>query len=216
MNNSFYNAAKHTRMEEMTLEEIVQRIANSGDQNAFRELFRRYYNHLLYFSNSFVKCKEVAEEIVEDVFVSVWNNRGNLLTVSNLKTYLYVAVKNHSINYLERSGYPFHEDLNLLDVSYIDVSPNPEDLVIASEMSKAINKAVAELPPKCRMIFKLVKEDGLRYKEVADILNISDRTVENHIARALRKIAGAIHIDLKTLSPVASDVLIKEGKRRRN
>lgn len=189
-------------MEELDIGELTQRIVLSGDQNAFRELFRRYYSYLLYFSNSFVKCKEVAEEIVEDVFVSVWNNRENLLNISNLKTYLYVAVKNHSINYLERSGYPFHEDLNLLDVSYIDISPNPEDLVIASEMLKAINQAVAGLPPKCRMIYKLVKEDGLRYKEVADILNISVRTVENHIAKALRKIADAIHIDLKTLSPI--------------
>lgn len=187
-------------MKELASEELAKRIALSEDQSAFRELFGRYYDPLLYFSNSFVKCKEAAEEIVEDVFVSVWNNRANLSHIANLKTYLYVAVKNHSINYLERSGYPFHEDLNLLDVSYIDVSPNPEDLIIASEMLKAINNAVAELPPKCRIIYKLVKEDGLRYKEVADILNISVRTIENHIAKALRKIADAIHIDLKTLS----------------
>lgn len=199
-------------MEELDIEEIMQRIALSADQSAFRELFRRYYDRLLYFSNSFVKCKEAAEEIVEDVFVAVWNHRENLLNISNLKTYLYVAVKNYSINYLKRSGPSFYEDLNSLDVSFIDVSPNPEDMVIASEMLKAINKAVAELPPKCRMIYKLVKEDGLRYKEVAHILNISNRTVENHIAKALGKIAGAIRIDLRTLSPIGKSTFSQVKK----
>ncbi|MGH2644380.1 MAG: RNA polymerase sigma factor, partial [Chitinophagaceae bacterium] len=145
----------------------------------------------------FVKCKESAEEIVEDVFISVWNKRENLPDISNLRTYLYVAVKNISLNYLQRRGYPF-EDLDQLDVSLISFSPTPEHIIVASEMLQAINKAISELPPRCRIIYKLVKEDGLRYKEVADILQISPRTVENHIATALHKIAREINIDLKT------------------
>lgn len=186
-------------MEKIYIESLMQRIAFSDDQQAFKELFQRYYSYLLYFSNSFVKCKEAAEEIVEDVFVSLWNKRKNLPDISNLRIYLYVAVKNLSLNYLQRRGYPF-EDLDQLDVSSVSFSPTPEHLIVASEMLQAINKAVSELPPRCRIVYKLVKEDGLRYKEVADILQISPRTVENHIATALHKIAKEINIDLKTFS----------------
>lgn len=186
-------------MDEMYIQRLIQRIAESNDQQAFKELFWQYYDCLLYFSNSFVKCKEAAEEIVEDVFVSVWNKRKTLPGISNLRTYLYVATKNLSINHLQRSGYPF-EDLDQLDVYLISPAPSPEHIIIASEMQQAINKAVGELPPRCRIIYKLVKEDGLRYKEVADILQISPRTVENHIATALRKIAKEINIDIRTMS----------------
>lgn len=187
-------------MDDSELKILVEQVASFDDEKAFRQLFLHYYDHLFYFSNSFVKSREAAEEIIQDVFISIWNKRDKLTRINNLSVYLYVAVKNLSINYLNRSGSHFTNDLNQLDVTCAGGTATPEDLMVASEMLQAINKSIGELPPKCRLVYKLVKEDGLRYKEVAEILHISPRTVENQIATALRKIAADIRIDFKTLA----------------
>ena len=186
-------------MEELDLQALVQRIVVWEDQQAFRRLFAHFYDRLLFFAKSFVKSREQAEEIVQDVFVALWKKRDTLSSVVNLKVYLYVAVKNLSINYLNRSGSHYTDDLNHLDVSYTGGTATPEELLVASEIRQAIVKAVSELPPRCRLVYKLVKEDGLQYREVARILHISPRTVENQVAAALRKIALDIHIDFGTL-----------------
>ena len=135
---------------------------------------------------------------MEDVFVGIWKNREKLPEIANLKVYLYVSVKNYSINYIKRSKRNYSLDLNDLDVSFPCSTPTPEDIVVASEMTKAIDQAVHELPPKRRMVYKLVKEDGLRHKEVAEIMQISSRTVEHHVASALMNIANHIDIRFKT------------------
>ncbi|MBX3255297.1 MAG: RNA polymerase sigma-70 factor [Chitinophagaceae bacterium] len=184
----------------MTAEQIFllqQKVSLCDDEVAFQQLFRLFYTGLFRFSVSMVKLKEVAEEVVEDVFVKLWNNREQMGGINNLRVYLYVAVKNHSLNYINRQG-----DKKVLagsddfDVICNEFAPSPEELMMVSEMLQAVNKVIYELPPKCRIVYKLVKEDGLRYKEVAEVLNISPRTVEHHIATAIRKIATALNIDL--------------------
>jgi RNA polymerase sigma-70 factor (ECF subfamily) len=145
-----------------------------------------------------VKVKEAAEEIVEDLFVSVWNRRSTITSISNLKVYLYIAVKNHCLNYIRRKKDIRIIDLDQLDAGSTTLQHNPEDIMVASELLQLINKAIHELPPKCRIVYKLVKEDGLTYKEVAEVLDISPRTVENHIAAAVRKIAASLNIDLSS------------------
>lgn len=187
-------------MNQTELQSWIAQIASSGDQQAFKRLFLHFYDYLFYFSNSFVKSREAAEEIVQDVFVSLWKKRETLSEIDNLRVYLYVSVRNLSVNYLRRSGFHYDHDLNQLDVSCMAAPSTPEELMVATEVSQRITRSVAELPPRCRLVYKLVKEDGLRYKEVAEILHISPRTVENQIATALRKIATDIHIDFKTLS----------------
>lgn len=174
---------------------LQEQVAFYNDQQAFKQLFRHYYTGLFQFAASIVKVKEVAEEIVEDVFVKIWNKRSTISNISNLRVYLYVSVKNHCLNYVTRQGDAGIMDLNQLDVICRELVPNPEDLMVASELLQLINKAIHELPPRCRIVYKLVKEDGLTYKEVAEVLNISPRTVENHIAVAVRKIAASLRID---------------------
>ncbi len=191
----------------MTGKEIIalqERIALFNDQNAFRQLFRHYYTGLLRFAISIVKVKEAAEEIVEDLFVAVWNKRSAITGISNLRVYLYIAVKNHCLNYIRRNSDIRIIDLDQLDVGCTTPVHNPEDIMVASELQQLINKAIHELPPKCRIVYKLVKEDGLNYKDVAEVLDISPRTVENHIASAVRKIAAALDIDLSSYKKSSS------------
>lgn len=183
---------------------LQERVALFDDQDAFRQLFRYYYTGLFRFAVSIVKAKEPAEEIVGDLFVAIWNKRSAITAISNFKIYLYIAVKNRCINYNSRKADIPVIDPEQLDVAYGQLVFNPEDLMIASELLQQVNRAVRELPPKCRIVYKLVKEEGLTYKEVAEVLDISPRTVENHIAVAVRKIAASLNIDFSAYQQPSS------------
>ena len=179
------------------IKELQNKISRDGDQHAYAQLYIAYMPYLLRFANSIIKNNELAEEIVSDVFIKVWQNRADMLKVDNLKLYLYVSTKNTALNYLSR-----HFRKNIISLEEISLntsmSPyNPEQLLITSEAVKKINAEIKKLPPRCRLIFKLVKEDRLRYNEIARLLNISVKTIDNQMAIALKKISSAICFDLK-------------------
>lgn len=182
-------------MNDKEIHALQEQVALFDDQHAFKILFKHYYTTLFQFAVSIVKVRESAEEIVEDVFIKVWNKRKNLTEIANLRLYLYVSVKNHCLNHVTRRGNTAEIDLDQLDVVCAELVPNPEDLLVASELLQRVNKSIHELPPKCRIVYKMVKENGLSYKEVGEILNISPRTVENHIAAAIKKIASVLDVD---------------------
>lgn len=183
----------------MTGKEILalqEQVAAFSDQHAFKQLFRYFYSSLLRFAISITKEKEPAEEIVGDQFLNLWNKRSSITGISNLKLYLYVAVRNRCLNFVRRNGNIYLITPEQADTTHQYTTTDPENIMIASELSKAVQKAILDLPPKCREVYALVKEDGLTYKEVAELLEISPRTVENHIATAIRKLAVALNIDL--------------------
>lgn len=181
-------------MTEKETQDLQERIACFADQHAFKALFSHFYFPLFQFAVSIVKMREPAEEIVEDVFIRIWDNRKSLQEIVNLRSYLYVSVRRRCLNHVTRKG-PFHHyDLDQLDVACAELVPSPEDLMVASELLQRVNRAIQELPPKCRIVYKLVKEDGLTYKEAGEILDISPRTVENHIAAAVKNIAAALNV----------------------
>lgn len=181
------------RSEQLSLQE---RVALHSDQQAFKQLFRLYYPGLYQFALSIVKRKEISEEIVNDLFVTLWTKRESLTSILNFKVYVYIAVKNRCFNHISRER--SLESIDSFDQLELDCARRvhtPEDMMIASELHKRINQLVQELPPRCLIIYKLVKEEGFKYKEVAEILSISTRTVENQIATAVRKIAEGLNID---------------------
>ncbi|MBS1567392.1 MAG: RNA polymerase sigma-70 factor [Bacteroidetes bacterium] len=180
---------------------LQERIARYDDQLAYKELFVQLYNPLLQFATSFVRSREPAEEIVSDVFMAIWEKRKRIGSITNLKVYLYVATKNTALNYLARQNKLVTTNIEEMDLEPESVYFNPEQLLITAEMSKKIKDIIDQLPPRCKMIFRLVKEDELRYREVAEILNLSVKTVENQLSIALRKIGAAISFDInKTIS----------------
>ena len=149
------------------------------------------FDQLHRFSYSFVKSNEAAEEIVSDVFIKIWEIRARLAEIENLKVYIYTITKNFSINYIHRN----YKNIPL-SIDEIDIEPqvnvgNPEELFISAELLGRIRECIRQLPPQCRIIFQLVKEDGLKYKEVGSILHISPLTVRNQLAIAIRKIAAS-------------------------
>lgn len=168
-------------------------LISTGNQAAFRQLYSHYYKRLFHFALSLVKIRESAEEIVEDVFVRIWQQKESISNIRNIRVYLYTATKNASLNYLsQKARQNITEPFDHIHIELNDSGTTPEQILITAEIHQNIQKAVDALPPRCKMIFKLVREDGLRYKEIAEILNISVNTIDAQMAIAVKRITMAI------------------------
>jgi len=170
----------------------LQQLVTAGDQRAFEDLYRLFFTRLFNFAMLYVHKKEVSEEIVNDVMMKVWNKKGDLSAVNNLETYLFVAVRNHSLNYLSQYS-PYHIAIepDSLRGQLIHMNDPGKELEW-KEIYFRLNQAIDELPDQCRTVFKLIREEGFRYKQVAEILNISPRTVETQLFRAIKKLDGIL------------------------
>lgn len=162
------------------------------DELVFKDVYRQYFVKLYRFSFSLVHCKESAEEIVHDVLINLWKKRNDFTGIENLNTYLYVSVKNLSLNYLRDQAKHSHIDIESIYEENNLISIDPESLLITKEQAENLNALINTLPARCKMIFTLIKIDGLKYKEVAALLNISTKTVENQLAIAVKKIAETV------------------------
>ena len=158
-----------------------------GDEAAFNQLFRCFYIRLVDFAANILSVRPPAEEIVNDVFVKLWQRRQHLPEVQKLKVFLYVAVRNGCYNYL-RSNSLWSVTVGIDQVASITSLQDPESDLAFRELQHRLNTIVATLPEQSRQIFRMIREDGLKYKEVAEILNISPRTVETQLFRAIKKI----------------------------
>jgi RNA polymerase sigma-70 factor (ECF subfamily) len=178
----------------VSLKELQLRVARS-DENAFTQLYLHFGKKLILFGVSLVRSKEIAEELVEDVFVKLWANRQHIEEIENITVYLYVAVKNKALNKLsQKANELIAAPFDFLDTTLDEFAASPYDLMITSEMMGRMHLVIETLPPRCKMIFKLIREDGLKYKEVAEILNISVNTIDAQMAIAVKKICMALCI----------------------
>ena len=173
----------------------IQQGIYAGNEQCLAELYKLFSKRLHHFARVITRSPEVAEEIVEDVFVKLWSNRHRINEVENITVYLYVAVKNRSLNAISQKATelikaPFDD----LDIEAAQVVTDPYNLLVTAEMMKRMQQAVDNLPPRCKMIFKLVREDGLKHREVAEILNISINTVDVQMAIAIKKICAELQI----------------------
>lgn len=178
-----------------TTDDLMRGIAG-GDEKAFRKLFEDNVQKLIYFVFAIVKSKEISQEIVDEVFIRLWKNRENAVNIKNIKVYLYIAAKNAALNYISRKAFEqITEPLTDIDI-IINSEQVPDKQMITAELFNKIHEAVNSLPPRCKIIFKLVREDGLTYKEVSDILNISENTVDAQMVIAAKRIREKIKLYL--------------------
>ena len=177
--------------------ELQQRIAVYEDAVAYKKLFFYFFLPLKSFSYSIVKSKEYAEEIVSDVFVEIWARRKMLLDIDDLKMYIYVSVRNASLRKFEQTQKSNILSLDELCIEMMSVEPNAENAMMSAELVRKIETAIDQLPPQCKIIFKLAKEDKLKYKEIAILLSISVKTIDNQLSTALKKIASVLNIPVK-------------------
>ena len=172
--------------------EQVRRIRN-GNKRAFEQLFRHYGQALVHFAHNYVHDLSIAENLVQDVFVTVWEKRATLNPDRSIKSYLYTATKNRALKHLR------HEKVKRKSREKIDlysVTPStPEDLLSHDETAASIGRAIETLPEKCRLIFKMNRFDHLTYAEIAEILELSIKTVETQMGRALHALRHALFED---------------------
>jgi RNA polymerase sigma-70 factor (family 1) len=177
--------------------ELQRRIAIYEDETAFRELFFSFYGPLKKFAIGFVKLQEPAEEIVSDVFIEIWKRRKHLMEIEDLKVYMYICVRNESIRKLQQQRKNLTVSLDDFTYQFASNYIRPDEAMLNSELIQKIQAAINDLPPRCKLVYKLAKEDKLKYKDISAILQISIKTVDNHLATALKKIASAINFRLK-------------------
>ena len=171
---------------------LWQQVCFNDDVKAFESFYYLMYDALVRFSMMYIHQKEEAEEIVTDVFVKSWTNRHTMQHLERPDTYFFVAVKNQSLNYIKKYSsihiLPVDEanDVNLIDTA------NPQVQFEKKELRLYLDHAIDSLPLQCRIVFRLIKEDGLKYKEVAEILGISPRTVQTQLFRAIQKLSVSL------------------------
>ncbi|MCW8813909.1 MAG: RNA polymerase sigma-70 factor [Chlorobium sp.] len=165
--------------------QLVEKII-TGNHNAFEILFKTYSQKLIYFSRRYVRDKQIAENIIQDVFLTIWQNKKNLNPTKNIQSYLFTAVKNESLKQLRHLNVENQQRENVSGLSIVEL--NPDETIDQKELREELNKAINDLPDKCREIFAMSRFDQLKYSEIADILGISVKTVETQMGRALKKL----------------------------
>ena len=188
---------KKRSLDSSAIHELQQRLAVYEDEVSYKTLFFHFFLPLKSFAFSIVKSKELAEEIVSDVLIEVWARRKNLTVIDDLKMYLYVSVRNASLRRLKQFRKSHVLSLDEVAVDFASMDQDAESILLTRELAADIENAIQQLPQRCKLIFKLAKEDQLKYKEIALLLNISVKTIDQQIAIALKKISESLHFSLK-------------------
>jgi RNA polymerase sigma-70 factor (ECF subfamily) len=162
---------------------LFERIRDD-DRLALNALFTQYYQKLCSFANTYVHNTEEAEESVADVFVSLWKARKHLLMEKSLKAYLYASVKHAALATLRKRN-PLLEDIDSLPDSMFVQQWGTEQVILLGELEQRLSKAIETLPLRCRQVFLMSRMEALSYKEISEILGISEKTVENHLVKAI-------------------------------
>lgn len=169
---------------------LLKRVAG-GDTAAFRILFDAYNRRIYAAALKMTKSTYGAEEIVQEIFASLWENRNNLQNVENPPAYIFTVAYNRTYRYLKKVA----ADTNMLQTLKLHIREygnEIEDLLDMKETGELINHAVEKLPPRRKLIFKLSREEGLSHKEIADQLDISPLTVKKQMVMALRTIRASL------------------------
>lgn len=163
---------------------LLLKLIKRGDQIAFQHLFYEYVDSLERFIMYYIHDREKAQELVLDIFTYVWEHRETLEIRLTMKAYLFQSAKNKAFTYIRDKKTSFYIE----DMSFSDAGKNDDYQVELDELNSLIQEAVTLLPAKCKEIFKKSREDNLTNKEIANSLNISEKTVEGQITIALKKI----------------------------
>ncbi|WEK21374.1 MAG: RNA polymerase sigma-70 factor [Candidatus Pedobacter colombiensis] len=187
---SSFIAGKNANMKDYSKEtdqELVSML-KAGDESALSALYLRYWDKLLVVAANRMDNPAEAEEVVQDIFFSLWQRRESLELKYSLSTYLSVAVKYRIINVMDKQ-YRLRNKVNkATDLRLESCAPSAETLMLEKELMAQIATTVQHLPEKCRIVFTLSREQGMSHKQIAKELNISEKTVEAHLSKAMKDI----------------------------
>lgn len=155
-----------------------------GDERAFQVLFRKYYSAMCHFARQFLNDSELAQETVQDMFVKIWEKRETLNIETSVKHYFFRSVRNHCLNQIQHEKIKKQYANRILETAHQEI--NPDQYYLEVGLIQRIEKSIDSLPPKRKEIFRLSREQGMKYKEIAETLHISVKTVEAQMGLALK------------------------------
>ncbi len=162
---------------------------SEDDEAAMEVLFKRHYALVSYSIYNLVKDPRTTEDIAQEVFMEIWKRRGSLVINTSLKAYLRRSAVNKTLNYLRDKKNWKNEELSEIQ---LNISTEPGKTLETTELEQIVGQAIEQLPERCQLIFKLSRVEEKSYQEIADELNISVKTVENQIVKALRLLRDAL------------------------
>ncbi len=169
--------------------DIIIRL-KKGDKTAFERIYKEYYEMLLYVSRQYISDREDAKEAVQDAFIKLWANRTTIDEKASLRNFLYTITKNNCLNVLKKQEVILRsrEDLKWMEMhyQYEAMSRLGFDSIEFKELQQKIEGAINRLPDHCKEVFRLSRFSELKNKEIAQKLNISEKTVESHMTKALK------------------------------
>lgn len=166
----------------------------SGSEKTFREIMEHWYSRLFNFANGYLNNRENSREVIQDVFLQLWHHRQKLADNTSLNAYLFTLTRNRCIDMVRRERLMLQfrtdkqEEYARLSENYHALSDPILDQIFAAELQTEIDKAVNSLPEQCRKVFIMSRTNGMKNKEISRILNLSEKTVESHLTKALRSI----------------------------
>lgn len=167
---------------------IKELLTGENSERTFKVIVHAYEYKVIRFISLFVQNNQECEELASDVFISLWTNRYKLADIEDLDSYIFIIAKNKALNHLRRDKTKLID----LDSFQIDAFHNtettPESIYITQETVEALNSAINELPQKTKIAFHLVREDKMKYKEAAEIMGVSIKTIEKQVASAVAKL----------------------------
>ena len=174
----------------LTDNEIINELSVKN-QAVFNGLYKKFYKKLFIVSFKYTRNQELAEEVVHDVFLKIWNQSGNLGITQSLSSYLSRAVVNTSLNLLKSQKRDL-ENYTRYEVEFSNVTDNDNEAVALEKKLLMIEKAISQLPEQCKKVLLMSKFEKLKQQEIAARLNISIKTVKNHLTHGFKKIRAAI------------------------
>ena len=168
--------------------DLLSSLSQDNDE-ALKLLYKKYWQPLFLSAYNVLKDKEACEDMVQDIFIQLWQKRASLVIKTSLSAYLFTATRYQVFHYIKHAATRVELFQNLEEKF---MTPAPDIPLYAKDLQEKIDKAVDNLPDKCRDIYKLSREQQLSYRQIADQLQISPKTVENQLSIALKKLRFAL------------------------
>lgn len=182
---------------------LIRQAFAENVRTGYELLFRRYYRTLCSHAVRFVHSRTIAEDLVSEVFFSFWKNQVHQHITTTYQAYLYAAVRKRAYTHLRQEFLPeILSDQIEADTSDAAVSMDPEQLLQYTELSQRIEETVRTLPPQCQRVFVMSRFEGKKHREIADELQISLKTIEAHMNRALTQLRRALQVGLLIWLPL--------------
>jgi RNA polymerase sigma-70 factor (ECF subfamily) len=165
-----------------------------GNRSTFDFLFRNYYSGLCSYAKNYLKSGEISEEIVQEVFVRLWERHNKILIHTSIRAYLYQSVFNGCMNHIkgiQSSGFK-HVDLEDVSIRHelmsMELTDTEFSKIFSGDVERDLESAISDLPDQCGQIFRMCRVDNLTYKEISNMLNVSRSTVKTQMSRAMNRI----------------------------